>query len=224
MNGFFSSVLNNLSAGFGTAQLPLESLAAMMLMVTVLAIYEHVIYRLTARKGFYDKDFSISLAIIPYFIGVIIMTLQSNLVITLGTIGALAIIRFRTAVKNPLDMVFLLWAVSIGIVCGSGLYEMAIVASLWTTVVLLVLCRMPAGRAPWLLVVNCEPSCEEEIEKAVRTAGKLCRVKARNLTRNGLEMIMEVRTKKENALLKAVEAIEGVENASLLSHDGEEIA
>jgi hypothetical protein len=91
-------------------------------MTGILSAYIFLIYRFVSKKSFYSKQFNLTLAIIPFFIATIIMTLQSNLIITLGTIGALAIIRFRTAIKDPMDMVYLLWAVHIGITCGAGQY------------------------------------------------------------------------------------------------------
>ena len=98
---------------------------AVLLMVLVMSVYEFIVYRLVSHRSFYNKSFNISIAALPFFIATIILCLQSNLVITLGTIGALAIIRYRTAVKDPVDMLYILWSVHTGIVCGCQLYEVS---------------------------------------------------------------------------------------------------
>ena len=92
----------------GTVQL-----LSVLLMVLAMAFYEFVVYRLVSHRAFYNKSFNICIVILPFFIATIVMCLQSNIVITLGTIGALAILRFRTAIKDPVDMLYLLWSVHI---------------------------------------------------------------------------------------------------------------
>ncbi len=145
---------NYIKDGFNNPQVPAGLIVSVLLMTVVLGLFEYLVYRFVSKRSFYSKQFNITLAIIPLFIATIIMTLQSNLLITLGTIGALAIIRFRTAIKDPIDMVYLLWSVFIGITCGSGLFEVAIITSLVVTVLLLVLDLVPLRKPPFILVVN----------------------------------------------------------------------
>lgn len=155
---------------------------------------------------------------------IIIYTLQSNLVITLGTIGALAIIRFRTAIKDPMDMVYLLWSVHTGIVCGAGLYELGIMTSLVATIIILVLDLVPLKKAPYLLTINARGiQSDADILAVIKKHARYPRVKARNLVQDELDMIVELRTRSEAPLLEAVSRIEGVSRVSLVSHDGESI-
>lgn len=140
--------------GFNNQEISTSQIIIMLIMVSLFSFYEFIIYRYVSKRSFYSKHFNISLAIIPFFIASIIRSLQSSLVVTLGTIGALAIIRFRTTVKDPLDMVYLFWSVHTGIVVGAGLYEAAFLTSLVVTIFLLILDFMPLGRAPYLLVLN----------------------------------------------------------------------
>ncbi|MDD5016774.1 MAG: hypothetical protein PHO15_01580 [Eubacteriales bacterium] len=98
------SILENIKAGLNNQQITTQDILTVLLMVSILSIYEFLIYRFVSKRSFYSKQFNITLAVMPIFIATIIMTLQSNLIITLGTIGALAIIRFRTAIKDPTDM------------------------------------------------------------------------------------------------------------------------
>ena len=101
---------------------------------------------------FYSKNFNISLAVMSLITAAIILAMQSNLVISLGMVGALSIVRFRTAIKDPMDLAFLFWSISIGIICGAGLYEIALVTSVGVTVFILVLDMLPVGKAPICLL------------------------------------------------------------------------
>ena len=152
----------------------------------------------------------------------IILAMQSNLVISLGMVGALSIVRFRTAIKDPMDLAFLFWSISIGIICGAGLYEIALVTSAGVTVFILVLDMLPVGKAPMMLVVN---SSEMNGEKAVLdVVGKYARyykVKSRNLSKGRLDLVIELKVKEESALVSEVAALDGMLSASMISHDGE---
>ena len=180
------------------------------------------IYRLVTRKVFYSKNFNISLAVMSLITSAIILAMQSNLVISLGMVGALSIVRFRTAIKDPMDLAFLFWSISIGIICGAGLYEIALVTSVGVTVFILVLDMLPVGKAPMMLVVN---SSEMNGEKAVLdVVGKYARyykVKSRNLSKGRLDLVIELKVKEESALVSEVAALDGMLSASMISHDGE---
>ena len=221
---FFELIANNLKTGFSIEELSTTAVAAMLLMVTVLAVYEFIVYRFVSKRAFYAKQFNIALAIVPYFISTIVLTLQSSLVITLGTIGALAIIRFRTAIKDPIDMVYLLWSVHIGITVGSGLYELAILTSLAVTVMLIVLDLLPMSRAPYLLVAHLDSAGDEE--KLMTLVDEYCsrpRVKSRSFSSKGLDLIVELRCKKCAELTERLTELPEVSRFSLIAHDSEDV-
>lgn len=215
-------MLQRIEAGFNNTQITTVSTITMLLMVAVFSLYEFLVYRFISKRSFYSKQFNMALAVIPFFIATIIMSLQSNLVITLGTIGALAIIRFRTAIKDPLDMVYLFWSVHTGITCGTGLYEVALLTSLFVTIFLVVLDFIPLGRAPFLLVLNIEAVDEEvEILSIVQKYARENKVRSCNFSKNGLDMIIELRTKQEADLMREITQLATVKNAALVAHDGE---
>lgn len=217
-------ILSGIEAGFKNEQISTSAIVTVLLVASALSIYEFLIYRFVSKRSFYVKQFNIALAVIPIFIATIIMALQSNIVITLGTIGALAIIRFRTAVKDPIDMLYLLWSVHNGIVCGTGLYEVGILTSIVATVLVLVLDILPLKKAPYLLVINAEDiKTETIIVSTIKEYSCYQRIKSRNITNNGLDMIIEMRTKHESELLEKVSKIPGVKNMSLVTHDGESV-
>ncbi len=213
---------NSVVEGFTNADISLSKILVTLGITVVLALYIFAIYRLATKSVFYSKGFAISMAAISVITAAILIAMQSNLVISLGMVGALSIVRFRTAIKDPMDLLFLFWSIGVGIICGAGLYSVAIVGSLVVTVVLLVLSLTPVVRAPFLLVVNGE---DEELEKSVLAAvehhTRAYRVKSRNRSRGHMDLIVEVRVKEGGDLLREVAAIPSVEEASLLSHDGE---
>ena len=152
----------------------------------------------------------------------IILAMQSNLVISLGMVGALSIVRFRTAIKDPMDLVFMFWSISIGIICGAGLYEVALVTSVAVTVFILVLDMIPVSKAPMMLVINSsQMDGEQQILDIVGKYSKSYKVKSRNLSKGRLDMVVELRVKDESALVSEVAALEGMIGASLIAHDGE---
>ena len=111
----------------------------------------------------------------------IILTIQFSLVISLGMVGALSIVRFRTAVKDPMDLVFLFWSIGTGIICGAGLSEIAVILALLLTIGVLVLDRVPVVSVPMLLVVNADDcGMEEKIVETAKHYCKACKVKSRN--------------------------------------------
>ena len=210
--------------GFSNTDIGFMEMAMVFALAVILGGYIYLVYRFVSRQAFYSKQFNVSLAILPVIVAAIILAIQSSIVISLGMVGALSIVRFRTAVKDPIDLTFLFWSISAGIICGAGLGELAVVASLVVTVMLLVLDRLQVVHAPMLLALNLA-GLETE-EGAVDTVRQYCRhykVKSRNVTRGKLHMIVEVRTEKGKELLKALEEKEGILSMSLMDHDGEAV-
>ena len=220
--GFKDVFKKSFLEGFTSMDITTGKIAATLIVTALLALYIFAIYRLVTRKVFYSKNFNISLAVMSLITSAIILAMQSNLVISLGMVGALSIVRFRTAIKDPMDLAFLFWSISIGIICGAGLYEIALVTSVGVTVVILVLDMLPVGKAPMMLVVN---SSEMNGEKAVLdVVGKYARyykVKSRNLSKGRLDLVIELKVKEESALVSEVAALDGMLSASMISHDGE---
>ena len=220
--GFKDVFKKSFLEGFTSMDITTGKIAATLIVTALLALYIFAIYRLVTRKVFYSKNFNISLAVMSLITSAIILAMQSNLVISLGMVGALSIVRFRTAIKDPMDLAFLFWSISIGIICGAGLYEIALVTSVGVTVFILVLDMLPVGKAPMMLVVN---SSEMNGEKAVLdVVGKYARyykVKSRNLSKGRLDLVIELKVKEESALVSEVAALDGMLSASIISHDGE---
>ena len=187
-------------------------------------IYIYAVYYLSQKKSFYNKQFNIVLGVLPIITAGIILAMQSNLVISLGMVGVLSIVRFRTAVKEPKDMLFLFWSIGIGIILGARNYELALLISIVVTILLFLLELVPEGRASVLLVVNMDgEGKEDELLPSVQKLTQSYKVKSRNRTMDGTDFIIECRTRQEGELLDAVSALSHVLSASVIARDGEAV-
>lgn len=190
----------------------------------ILSLYIFFAYRLLTRQTFYNKNFNLSLFCTSIITAAIILAVQSNIVISLGMVGALSIVRFRTAIKDPMDLVFLFWSISTGIICGAGLAQIAIVLALVMTVALFALDKLPIARCSKMLLCNADSyEVEDTILSAVKKHCKSYTVKSRILSGGHLDMIIEVKplAVNESKLVRDVAELSGVTSASLLAHDGE---
>lgn len=221
--GFKDVLRRSFLEGVNVVDFSITSVAVTIAVTAALGIYIYLVYRLISRKAFYSKSFNISLVALAMITAAIILAIQSSVVISLGMVGALSIVRFRTAVKDPMDLVFLFWAISVGIICGAGLYGMAFMLSLCVTIVVLLLDFFPTVSAPLLLVLNAQgEDAEEEVMEIVSKYAKYYHIKSRNLTKGGMDMVVELRVKRDEAdMVREINKLSGVESVSLLSHDGE---
>ena len=136
------------------SDLSTTSIIMALLITAVIAVYIFAVYRVVCRKAFYSRSFAISLPVIAMITASVIIAVQSSIVISLGMVGALSIVRFRTAVKDPMDLAFLFWSISVGIICGATLYEVAVEASILITLVMLGLHYVPNAKPALILLVN----------------------------------------------------------------------
>lgn len=223
---FVRVVADNLVNNFESSEIYPALIASVLLVVTLLSIYEFIIYHVVLHRSLYNKAFNICVAILPFFISTIILCLQSNLIITLGTIGALAIIRFRTAVKDPVDMIFLLWAIHIGIVCGCQLYELAVAVSLVVTVVLIILnnMRFMGGTNSKVLIVHLKSMKDQsQVEQIVKKESAKYRVKSRNFKDDKAVIIYELYSKNASQISEQLSDLDIVLRYSLMEYDSDDI-
>ena len=210
--------------GFSSTELTLTTIAVALLVACALAFYIFLVYRVLTRKTFYSQNFNISLAGITVITAALILTMQSSIVLSLGMVGALSIVRFRTAIKDPMDLMFLFWAISAGIVCGAGLAMIAVILSVLLTVGIVVLNQFPVMKAPMLLIVNADDiHISDAIQKEISAFTKYYKIKSRNMTATTLDFTVELRTANGDQLVEKLMNIKGVTSVSLLSHDGETV-
>ncbi len=219
---FGDVIKKSVMEGFSYADLSTTKIVITLAVTFVIALYIFFVYKLVTKSAFYFKSFNVSMAIISVVTAGIILAMQSSIVISLGMVGALSIVRFRTAIKDPMDLLFLFWSIGTGIICGAGLYKIAIILAILVTIGILILDMLPVRISPYLLIVNAQSKeLEDEIISAIEDVKGAYKIKSKNLNKNGMDMILEVRTKNQKELVNAISEMEGITAVSLLSHDGE---
>lgn len=222
MSHFSDIFKDSFLSAFSSEAITAATSTATLILATIIALYIFVVYRVFTRKTVYSKSFNIALVSMTILTAAIILAMQSSLVISLGMVGALSIVRFRTAIKDPMDLVYLFWSIGVGIICGAGQVKLACDVSILLTVVIVVLDYLPVAKASMILVVNLDNYCaEQEVMDVVKAYCKFNHVKSRNITNGKLEMLIEVRVKQERELIQDVAAIAAVTYSSLISQDGE---
>ena len=184
--------------------------------VTLFIFY---MYRKTFSGVLYTRNFNVGLVLTGLVVTLVVLPISSNIALSLGMVGALSIVRFRTAIKDPADIVFTFWAIAVGIISGAGLYMIAIVGSPVIGLFMFVLSRASfRSNDPYLLVVNYSREAEEAVQKAVPKH----KLRSRTVNPSGVELILEVRMKaKDAAQVDELMKIKGVSNAALVSYNAD---
>ena len=216
-------VFENIINTYSNSSITTTTRLSVLLMVFILAVYEFVVYRFVSHRSFYNKSFNITIAILPFFISTIILCLQSNIIITLGTIGALAIIRFRTAIKNPVDMLYLLWSVYVGIICGCQLFEVGVLTSIVVTILLLVLEHINFLRKPFVLIIHSINDIETELKQLFKERKISNKIKSRNYTNKGYDFAIEFSTRDIESLKQELSNNESISKYSIIEYDADDI-
>ena len=188
-----------------------------------LGLFIFLVYTRTFKGVMFSSSFGISLIAMSMITTLVILTVSSNLVMTLGMIGALSIVRFRTVVKEPLDLVYLFWSITAGIIVGAGLIPLAIIGSAVIGLILFLFVRRKSSDTPYVVVISCAGEwAEVQSLDVLRQQTKKHVVKAKSVTREGVELTVEVRLKESSSLfVNTLLGIEGVSNATLVSYNGE---
>ncbi len=208
--------------GYATADIQVSTVFICIICSMLLSVYIYVLYKNINKNSFYNRNFNLSLIVIAIITASIILTIQSNIVVSLGMVGALSIVRFRTAIKDPIDLVFLFWSISIGIICGAGFVMIAIIASIVLTIVIVVFSMLPQARNSMILVINAKSyKNESEIMQIVNEECSYIKMRARNVSKDGMNMAIEVNVKNQPQLIERLMDLESVLTASLVEHDGD---
>lgn len=214
---FKSSFLSNINS-FST----LDVLLALGLSF-VLGLFIFFIYKKTYQGVMYSDSFGISLIAMSMITSLVIIAVTSNVVLSLGMVGALSIVRFRTAIKEPMDIAFLFWAIAVGIVLGAGLLPLAIIGSVIIGIIIVVFSTRKAGDTPYILVVNCvDESTEIAVKELIDKEAKKNLLKSKSVNKLGIELTFEVRIKNDDThFVNQISTAAGVSNAVLVSYNGE---
>ena len=218
----YEIIRRTLCGGYAGIDMSIPVILVCMCFTTLIAIYIHVVYKRVSAYMFYNRNFNMSLIAMAVITSAIILTIQSNIVISLGMVGALSIIRFRTAIKDPLDLVYLFWAISAGIMCGAGFSLISMIASIVLTVVIVIFSMNKRSGNSFLMCINAKDYTKESAIMDI--IGSCCissRVRSQNVTDDHMDMTVEVTVREKDRLLGElmekdyISSVSFVENAGL---------
>lgn len=189
-------------------------------------LFINLIYRKTYRGVMFSQSFGVTLMALTMITALVIQAVTSNVILSLGMVGALSIVRFRTAIKEPLDIAFLFWSIAAGIVFGAGLIPLGVFGSIVIGLILLVFVNRKSGENPYVLILQCE---NDEGERAamekVKQSVKRHVIKSKTVGPEGIELTCEIRlTEMATQFINELTAMDGVRHASLVSYNGEYMA
>ena len=192
-----------------------------MLLALATGLFIFWVYKMNYKGVMYSQNFALTLVLMTLITTPVVMCIRNSIQLSMGMVGALSIVRFRTAVKDPLDTAYMFWSLTMGILLGAGQFFLAGLATVAIAALVFVLSRLTT-KAPdsYLLVVRCAPGAEGAATGALRGV-KHQRLKSRTVTPQGSEITLEVRVDRQEALLKSLMATEGVRDATLVAYQSE---
>ena len=214
---FKSSFLERLDA------VSLLDAAIALALALCLGLFIFLVYKTCYAGVMYAPSFGVTLIALTLITTLLILAVTSNIVLSLGMVGALSIVRFRTAIKEPMDIAFLFWAIAAGIVLAAGLIPLAVAGSLFVGIVLLVFSRQKNGESPYILVVHCTgQQVEEQVRTLVEARVRRLNLKSKSVAPGQIELNYEVRLREaDTEFVNQLGAMEGVTNVVLVSYNGD---
>ena len=184
-------------------------------------LFIYWIYRTNYRGVMYNNNFGLTLVLMTLITTPVVMCIRESIQLSMGMVGALSIVRFRTAVKDPLDTAYMFWALTMGILLGAGQFFFAALTVVGIGALIIVMNRLKFKQMnSYLLVVHYVPGLESQINTALKGV-RVSQVKSKTVSRNGAEMTIELRVEKQDALVNRLLAIEGVQDATLVAYQPE---
>ncbi len=194
-----------------------------MIFALVIGLFIFVVYKKTFNGVMYSTGFAMTLVGLSLVTTLVIMAVTSNVVLSLGMVGALSIVRFRAAIKEPMEIVYLFWAIAVGIVIGAGMIPLAVIGSVLIGVILILFANRRLHDNPYILIFNCvNEKAEETAAHVTKKAVERFVVKSKTVNQAGIEVTAEVRMKDEStSFVNRLNDIEGVDEVTLVSYNGE---
>lgn len=194
-----------------------------LLLAFAIGLFVFFVYKKTFNGVMYSSSFGVSLMAMTLITTLVILAITSNVVLSLGMVGALSIVRFRTAIKEPLDIAFLFWSIAVGIVLGAGMIPLAVFGSIFIGIVMLIFVNKKSVDNPYILVINCmNDESEKKVNETLKNVVKKYIIKSKSVSINGIEITMEIRLKDMTTeFVNGISSISGVSQAVLVSYNGE---
>jgi hypothetical protein len=189
----------------------------------IIALFIFYIYRKSFQGVLYTQAFNVSLVMVALITCLVIMTISTNLILSLGMVGALSIVRFRTAIKDSMDIGFMFWAISIGIANGAGYFKISFFGSIFIAIVLFLLSKYRDLSSPYLLIINYSANGEESLKKYLAQMGAY-KLKSKTVTSNNIELTIEIRTNNDHKIVSEIQALDNIDNCVLISYNGDYVS
>lgn len=214
---FKSSFLQNVTA------VSIVDMAIALLLAFCLGVFIFMIYKKTYQGVMYSAGFGVTLIALTMITTLVILAVTSNVVLSLGMVGALSIVRFRTAIKEPLDIAYLFWSIAAGIVLAAGMIPLAVFGSLFIGIVLVIFANRKTFTRPYIAVVECAGGAAEEKVRAVLEAhADRTSLKSKTARKGQTELTYELRLKSDDtSFIDEISAADGVQSAVLVTYNGE---
>ncbi len=214
---FKSSFLENVTS------VSLLDMVLALVLAFGLGLFIFLVYKKTFTGVMYSSSFGVTLVALTMITTMVILAVTSNVVLSLGMVGALSIVRFRTAIKEPLDIAFLFWSIAVGIVLAAGLIPLAVFGSMVIGFMLLVFVNRKSRCDPYIAVLQCDgPDSEARAEELLRQNTRRCVVKSKTVQKDAVELNLEIRLKDESTgFINALADLPGVRSAVLVSYNGD---
>ena len=204
-----------------TSNISIPTICVTLIYAFLLSLFVFFIYKLTTKGVIYSKKFNISMSLMSIVTAAIVLSMQANITVSLGMVGALSIVRFRTAIKEPRDLLFLFWSISNGIIIGAGIYSIAIILAIVLGIAMIFYDIIPEKKTPYLLVIYFKNIKTRDIEIILKSYKIKYRLKSENLSSKESSYIYELKVKKDKEFINELLKIKGVNEVNLLSQDGE---
>jgi len=222
---FTDLLKNSVLENFGST-ISISQIAVTLGVAFLIGLFIFFLYRKIFSGILYSKSFNVSLIGMTMITAIVILAVNSNLILSLGMVGALSIVRFRTPIKDPTDLIFLFWAAAVGIVTGAGFYSLAMIGSAIVGLILFFFVKGGSKDTPYLLVVNCvDDQTEEQLHKYMSASIKRYNVKQKNITASNIELTLEIRLRdKSGQFINQLTQQPGIRNAMLISYNGDYVS
>ena len=213
---FKSSFLENI------ASVSLLDMFIALILAFTIGLFIFLVYKKTYTGILYSSSFGVTLVALTMITTVVILAVTSNVVLSLGMVGALSIVRFRAAIKEPLDIAFLFWALGAGIVLAAGMIPLAVGGSIIIGLTLLIFVNRKSHANPYIVVLQCAADSEKAAKDCLEQHTRKCVVKSKSVRQGLVELNLEIRLKDENTgFINTLSALNGVESAVLVSYNGD---
>ena len=205
-----------------TGTVSIQMVIVTLVVALLFSLVVFYVYKFTSKNTIYSKSFNVTMSLISIITAGVVLSMQANIVVSLGMVGALSIVRFRTAVKEPRDLFFLFWSISNGIIIGAGVYSLVFIMAIVLTIGLLVFDILPNAKIPYLLIVKLDNNNGfDKIVDTFAVNNVKYKVKSRNESKNNTDLVFELSCKNTELLLEDIRKIKEITSFNLLSQDGE---